>query len=182
QRRATHAYPARCIFSNGAADPSSSPSSGAAPQHHHQIAGSNPRPSETLDPRASALRASGTPEFASNRPIQANRTTGGSSNPAESTGSGRARLGICGFRGRVSGVGWSRGGWTRSDVGRRRREKNLAIRGRERSRQGRGQGQGGAEHSRDGERGRVGSRGGGRDERRGKHEGQNRPCTNAAQG
>ena len=68
----------------------------------------DPRPSETLDPRVYALPASRTPEFESNRPIKTNRLTGGSSNPAESTGSGRARLGISGFQVYVSGAGWAR--------------------------------------------------------------------------
>ena len=105
QRRATHAYPARCIFSNGGADPSSSPSSGAAQRHHHQIAGGNPRPSETLDPRASAALASGTPEFASNRPIQADRLAGGARIRRNRRAPVGADWGFGGFRAWVSGAG-----------------------------------------------------------------------------
>jgi hypothetical protein len=93
QRRATHAYPARCIFSNGGADPSTSPSSGAAQRHHHQIAGGNPR---SAGLRCARIR---------NARIRVQSADSGGpphrrgSNPAESTGSGRGRLGIWGDSG-----------------------------------------------------------------------------------
>jgi hypothetical protein len=115
----------------------------------------DPRPSETLDPRVSALPASGTPEFESNRPIKTNRLTGGSSNPAESTG----RSGSIGDFG-TSGLGQRSGlgavAWTRSEVGRRRRE-NFGDSWEERSRlgeQSRARAETASEFgSRDGERG-----------------------------
>jgi hypothetical protein len=70
------------------------------------------------------LCASRTPEFESNKSIQANCLADGRSNPAEPTGSGRYRLGISGLGHQIDLAAW-----TGSEVGWRRSDENFSDSG-----------------------------------------------------
>ena len=109
------------------------PSHPSAPRHPC-ISGSlhllqRRRRSLLAEPRASAALASGTPEFASNRPIQADRLAGGARIRRNRRAPVGADWGFGGFRAWVSGAGWAPWCWTRSEAGWRRREKFSASRG-----------------------------------------------------